>query len=38
MRNRSLKQIMGNIYAVAIKLPPPIKKVCAVQVFAFMGW
>jgi len=38
VRNRHLKQILAGIYAVALKLPPPIKKVCAVQVFAFMGW
>jgi len=31
-------QILGNIRAAILKLPLPIKKVCAVQVFAFMGW
>jgi len=31
-------QILGNIHAAILKLPLPIKKVCAVQVFAFMGW
>ncbi|KAF9653396.1 MFS general substrate transporter [Thelephora ganbajun] len=33
-----MKQILGNIHAAILKLPPPIKKVCAVQLFAFMGW
>lgn len=33
-----MKKILGNIRAAILKLPPPIKKVCAVQVFAFMGW
>ena len=35
VRNR---RILGNIHAAILKLPSPIKKVCAVQVFAFMGW
>jgi solute carrier family 45 protein 1/2/4 len=30
--------ILGNIRAAILKLPLPIKKVCAVQLFAFMGW
>jgi len=33
-----LRKILGNIRAAILKLPLPIKKVCAVQVFAFMGW
>jgi len=33
-----LRQILGNIHAAILKLPLPIKKVCLVQLFAFMGW
>jgi hypothetical protein len=29
---------MDNIYNAIVKLPKPIRRVCLVQVFAFMGW
>ncbi|EIW82085.1 MFS general substrate transporter [Coniophora puteana RWD-64-598 SS2] len=38
-RNKSkLHDILENIYNAVIKLPKPIRRVCLVQVFAFMGW
>ena len=30
--------VMENIYNAIVKLPKPIRRVCAVQIFAFMGW
>jgi len=33
-----LHDILENIYNAVIKLPKPIRRVCLVQVFAFMGW
>lgn len=30
--------VMENIYNAIVKLPKPIRRVCAVQLFAFMGW
>ena len=38
-QNKSkLHDILENIYNAVIKLPKPIRRVCLVQVFAFMGW
>ncbi|KZV64590.1 MFS general substrate transporter [Peniophora sp. CONT] len=33
-----LRDILNNIYTAIIKLPKPIRRVCFVQLFAFMGW
>jgi len=33
-----LREILSNIYSAIVKLPKPIRRVCFVQVFAFMGW
>ncbi|TFL05952.1 major facilitator superfamily domain-containing protein [Pterulicium gracile] len=33
-----LKEIVGNIYKSIVELPKPIRRVCIVQLFAFMGW
>lgn len=30
--------VMNNIYNAIVNLPGPIRRVCYVQVFAFMGW
>lgn len=30
--------VIRNIYVAVTKLPRPIRRVCLVQVFAFMGW
>jgi hypothetical protein len=33
-----LLAMVNNIHHSIITLPKPIRRVCAVQVFAFMGW
>jgi len=33
-----LREMMHNIYIAATNLPKPIRRVCFVQLFAFMGW
>jgi hypothetical protein len=33
-----LLDILKNIQQAVIALPKPIRRVCYVQVFAFMGW
>lgn len=33
-----LREILDNIYTAIIKLPKAIRRVCYVQLFAFMGW
>ncbi|KAH7887635.1 hypothetical protein F5I97DRAFT_1861745 [Phlebopus sp. FC_14] len=33
-----LNDVLENIYTAIIHLPRPIKRVCFVQLFAFMGW
>ncbi|EGO27826.1 hypothetical protein SERLADRAFT_447045 [Serpula lacrymans var. lacrymans S7.9] len=33
-----LYDVLQNIYNAVVKLPKPIRRVCFVQVFAFMGW
>ena len=30
--------VLRNIYNAIVNLPKPIRRVCYVQVFAFMGW
>lgn len=30
--------VLGDIYTSLINLPKPIRRVCYVQLFAFMGW
>ncbi|EKM59137.1 uncharacterized protein PHACADRAFT_86979 [Phanerochaete carnosa HHB-10118-sp] len=38
-RNQSkFGDVLRNIYNAIVKLPKPIRRVCYVQVFAFMGW
>ncbi|KAI0068767.1 MFS general substrate transporter [Artomyces pyxidatus] len=33
-----LRDIFNNIYTALVDLPRPIRRVCYVQIFAFMGW
>ncbi|EMD40799.1 hypothetical protein CERSUDRAFT_45210 [Gelatoporia subvermispora B] len=33
-----LRDVLNNIYQAALELPKPIRRVCYVQLFAFMGW
>lgn len=33
-----LRDVLRNIYTAVVNLPKPIRRVCYVQVFAFMGW
>lgn len=35
---RTTYHVFDNIYKAVINLPKPIRCVCFVQVFAFMGW
>ena len=35
---RTTYHVFENIYQAVINLPKPIRRVCFVQVFAFMGW
>ncbi|KAG6821597.1 hypothetical protein H0H93_000106 [Arthromyces matolae] len=37
-RQNKLKDVLFNIHAALITLPKPIRRVCVVQLFAFMGW
>ncbi|CCL99450.1 uncharacterized protein FIBRA_01468 [Fibroporia radiculosa] len=37
-KGSKLKDVLDNIYNAIVKLPKPIRRVCYVQVFAFMGW
>jgi len=34
----TVRNVLENIYNAMAKLPKPIRRVCLVQVFAFMGW
>lgn len=34
----SVRDIFTGIYSTILSLPKPIRRVCYVQVFAFMGW
>jgi len=38
MENSTLQNVLGNIYNAIVNLPKPIRRVCYVQIFAFMGW
>ncbi|KAH6915329.1 major facilitator superfamily domain-containing protein [Coprinopsis sp. MPI-PUGE-AT-0042] len=37
-RRRRTADVLGDIYRSLINLPKPIRRVCYVQLFAFMGW
>lgn len=37
-RRSKLGEILENIYSAITTLPRPIRRVCLVQIFAFMGW
>ncbi|EAU84891.2 hypothetical protein CC1G_00410 [Coprinopsis cinerea okayama7 len=37
-RRRGFGEVLDNIYKSMINLPRPIRRVCYVQLFAFMGW
>lgn len=34
----TFREIWNNIYIAVIALPEPVRRVCYVQIFAFMGW
>ncbi|KAI0269128.1 MFS general substrate transporter [Gloeopeniophorella convolvens] len=34
----TFREIFNNIYIAVVALPKPIRRVCYVQIFAFMGW
>ncbi|TFK75785.1 MFS general substrate transporter [Pluteus cervinus] len=34
----SFREVFNNIYTSLVHLPKPIRRVCYVQIFAFMGW
>jgi len=36
--SRKLRDIVGTIYDAARHLPKPVRRVCIVQIAAFMGW
>lgn len=38
IRHNRLYDVLENIYLAITSLPKPIKSVCLVQLFAFMGW
>lgn len=38
LRARNFKDVINNIYITAINLPKPIRRVCYVQLCAFMAW
>ncbi|KAI0353572.1 MFS general substrate transporter [Trametes cingulata] len=37
-KGNSMREVFKGIYTTALSLPKPIRRVCYVQVFAFMGW
>ncbi|KIL00599.1 hypothetical protein PAXRUDRAFT_8078 [Paxillus rubicundulus Ve08.2h10] len=37
-KHNKLNDVLENIYAAITTLPEPIRRVCFVQLFAFMGW
>ncbi|KAI0750774.1 MFS general substrate transporter [Daedaleopsis nitida] len=37
-KNNGMRDILKNIWATIWSLPKPIRRVCYVQIFAFMGW
>jgi solute carrier family 45 protein 1/2/4 len=36
--HRTFREIWNNIYIAVVALPKPVRRVCYVQIFAFMGW
>ena len=38
LRARGFKDVISNIYTTAINLPKPIRRVCYVQLIAFLAW
>jgi solute carrier family 45, member 1/2/4 len=36
--SRTFQEIWNNIYIAIVALPRPVRRVCYVQIFAFMGW
>jgi len=38
LRDSGTREVLGNIYNAILHLPKPIRKVCFVQLFAFMAW
>ena len=36
--HRTFREIWDNIYIAVVALPKPVRRVCYVQIFAFMGW
>ncbi|PFH52834.1 hypothetical protein AMATHDRAFT_73959 [Amanita thiersii Skay4041] len=37
-KKSTFTDVLGNIYTAIVNLPKPIRRVCYVQLFAFMGW
>jgi len=37
-KENKLRDVLDNIYNAIVHLPKPIRRVCYVQIFAFMGW
>ncbi|KAI0939227.1 hypothetical protein AcV5_000707 [Taiwanofungus camphoratus] len=37
-KGNKLRDVLNNIYTAIVHLPKPIRRVCYVQLFAFMGW
>ncbi|KAI0638097.1 MFS general substrate transporter [Trametes polyzona] len=37
-KGNSMREVFKGIYSTILSLPKPIRRVCYVQVFAFMGW
>ena len=35
---RNFRDVLNNIYSTAINLPKPIRRVCYVQLVAFLAW
>ncbi|KAL0564423.1 hypothetical protein V5O48_017623 [Marasmius crinis-equi] len=38
VRRNKFREVLNNIYTAVANLPRPIRRVCYVQFFAFMGW
>lgn len=38
VRHNKLYDVLENIYSAITSLPKPVRRVCFVQLFAFMGW
>ena len=37
-KESKFREVLDNIYTAIVNLPRPIRRVCYVQLFAFMGW